>query len=68
MILSHYPDPEKSRGSYLPLLELAVKEAPDDERMRYYLGREYMYKSQWQECIDTLKEYLALPAAVWYDE
>ena len=68
MILSHYPDPHKSRGSYLPLLELAVKEAPEDERMRYYLGREYMYKSQWQKCLETLKEYLALPTAVWSDE
>lgn len=68
MVLSHYPDPEKSRGSYLPLLELAVEEAPEDERMRYYLGREYMYKSQWKKSIDTLKEYLALPSAVWSDE
>lgn len=68
MVLNHHPDPKKSRGSYLPLLELAVKEAPDDERMRYYLGREYMYKSQWQKSIDTLKEYLAIPAARWNDE
>lgn len=68
MVLSHYPDPEKSRGSYLSLLELAVKEAPEDERMRYYLGREYMYKGQWEKSIETLKEYLALPAAVWSDE
>lgn len=68
MVLSHYPDPTKSRGSYLPLLELAVKEAPEDERMRYYLGREYMYKSEWQKCIDTLKDYLNLPSAGWNDE
>ncbi|MBE7722253.1 tetratricopeptide repeat-containing glycosyltransferase [Lacrimispora indolis] len=68
MVLSHYPDPDKSRGSYLPLLELAVEEAPEDERMRYYLGREYMYKSQWKKCIETLKEYLAMPSAVWSDE
>ncbi|MEY8356407.1 glycosyltransferase [Lachnospiraceae bacterium 54-53] len=68
MVLSHHPDPLKSRGSYLPLLELAVKETPEDERMRYYLGREYMYKGQWQKSIDTLKEYLTLPAAGWRDE
>ncbi len=68
MVLNHYPDPSKSRGSYLPLLELAVEEAPEDDRMRYYLGREYMYKSQWQKCIDTLNVYLALPAARWNDE
>jgi len=68
MVLSHYPDPAKSRGSYLSLLELAVAEAPGDERMRYYLGREYMYKSKWIESIKTLKEYLLLPTATWCDE
>ena len=68
MVLNHYPDPGKSRGSYLPLLELAVRETPADERMRYYLGREYMYRSEWQKCIDTLKAYLALPTACWNEE
>jgi hypothetical protein len=68
MVLNHYPDPTKSRGSYLPLLELAVEEAPQDDRMHYYLGREYMYKSQWQKCIDTLKKYLNLPTANWNEE
>jgi len=68
MILNHYPDFSKTRGSYLPLLELAVKEAPMDERMQYYLGREYMYKSQWQNCIGALTNYLSLPTAVWNEE
>lgn len=68
MVLNHYPDASKSRGSYLPLLELAVEEAPMDDRMRYYLGREYMYKEQWGICIDTLNDYLKLPAATWDEE
>ncbi len=68
MVLDHYPDSGKSRGSYLPLLELAVKESPQDDRMVYYLGREYMYKSKWQECIDTLKKHLAIPTATWKEE
>lgn len=68
MVLNHYPDPSKSRSSYLPLLEMAVKEAPEDERMRYYLGREYLYKGQWKKCIETLMAYLSLPAAQWRDE
>jgi len=63
MVLNHYPDSTKPRGTYLPLLELAVEEAPMDDRMRYYLGREYMYKGLWQKCIDTLIGYLALPTA-----
>ena len=68
MVLNHHPDPKKSRGSYLPLLELAVKENPNDDRMTYYLGREYMYHSRWQDCIDTCKKHLALPTAVWREE
>ena len=36
--LDHHPDPEKSRGQYLPLLELAVQEAPEDDRNAFYLG------------------------------
>lgn len=68
MVLNHYPDPAKSRGSYLNLLELGVQEAPEDSRMRYYLGREYMYKEQWQKSIDTLLSYLAMPSAHWNEE
>ncbi len=68
MILNHYPDSTKSRGSYLELLEMAVKENPEDDRMTYYLGREYMYKEKWQQCIDTLMRYLQLNLAVWKEE
>ena len=68
MILNHYPDAAKSRGSYLPLLEMAVKEQPESDRMMYYLGREYMYHSLWQKCIDTLQRHLALPSARWREE
>lgn len=68
MVLNHYPDADKSRSSYLPLLELAVKEDTNDNRMRYYLGREYMYTSQWEKCIATLREYLEMPSSTWKDE
>ena len=43
IVLNHYPDKSKSRSSYLPLLELSVKEDPNDDRNMHYLGREYMY-------------------------
>ncbi len=66
--LDHHPDEAKSRGQYLPLLELAVGEDPDDDRSRHYLGREYMYHGEWQKAIDTLRAHLALPRAVWADE
>ncbi len=68
MVLNHHPDPSKSRGDYLPLLEMGAKENPQDDRMCYYLGREYMYKGQWDQCIQTLKRHLELPTAVWAEE
>lgn len=66
--LKHYPDSTKSRGSYLPLLELSVEEHPEDDRNMHYLGREYMYYHKWNECIDTLIRHLNLPSATWRDE
>ncbi len=66
--LKHYPDKTKSRGSYLPLLELSVKESPNDDRNMHYLGREYMYYQRWNDCIDTLIRHLQLPTATWRDE
>ena len=68
LILNHYPDISKSRSSYLPLLELSVKEAPNDDRNMHYLGREYMYHEKWNECIDTLIKHLNLTTALWKDE
>ncbi len=68
MVLSHYPDLTKPRSVYLPLLEVAVREDPSDSRMRYYLGREYLYQGAWQKSIDTLDAYLAMPSARWNEE
>lgn len=68
MVLNHYPDASKSRGSYLPLLEMAVEEDRQNSRMRYYLGREYMYAAQWEKCIKALNDYLKMPNSTWIDE
>lgn len=66
--LHHYPDPTKSRGSYLPLLELSVKEDPTNDRNMHYLGREYMYYGKWNEAVETLTKHLLLDKATWKDE
>lgn len=68
IILDHYPDINKSRGSYLSLLELSVSEDSLDERNRHYLGREYMYYGMWEKSIKTLIEYLGMERATWKDE
>lgn len=66
--VNHYPDDTKSRSSYLPLLELSVKENPTDDRNMHYLGREYMYYGKNKKAITTLKKHLKLKNATWKDE
>ena len=68
MVLHHYPDPSKSRGQYLPLLELSVKENPQDEQAAFWLGREYFFSGVHHRCIETLTDYLSLPRAKWDEE
>ena len=66
--LDHHPDSSKSRAQYLDLLELSVQEEPDDDRNMHYLGREYMFRGRWDDCIRTLKKHLSMPNATWADE
>lgn len=68
IVLEHHPDAEKSRAGYLELLELSVREAPEDDRNAHYLGREYMFWGRWDDAIRQLKAHLAMPAAVWEPE
>ena len=55
----HKADKTKSRGQYLPMLEMAVKENPDARNL-YYLGREYYYYKRYDEAAKVLKSYLTL--------
>ena len=66
--VDHYPDSKKTRSSYLPLLELSVKEAPEDDRNMHYLGREYMFHGKYNNAIDTLITHLSLKKATWKSE
>lgn len=68
MAVEHRPDGRKSRRQYLPLLELAAREYPEDPRCAHYLGREYMYYGRWDEAIRELTRHLALPSAAWREE
>lgn len=68
IIVNHYPDKTKSRKSYLKLLELSVKENPNNDRNLHYLGREYMYYKKWNKSIDTLIKHLNLKTSTWKDE
>lgn len=68
IVLHHKPDPNKSRGQYLPLLELSVQENPQDDRGMFWLGREYFYNERYEDAIKTLEHHLKLPTARWDEE
>ena len=68
LLVSHHPDPTKSRGQYMDLLEVAIKEDPQCPRNGFYYARELTFHYRWAEAIEALKRYLALPGATWENE
>jgi len=68
LLVSHHPDPAKSRGQYMPLLDLAIQEDPLCPRNRFYHARELTFYSRWEEAIKALNAYLAMPQATWNNE
>lgn len=54
-----FPD-AKDKKHDLPLLIEATNEYPHDARLKAYLGREYMYRRDYENCIKTYKEFLSL--------
>lgn len=68
LLVSHYPDPNKSRGQYLDLLKLSIEEDPFCPRNAFYYARELSFYCQWDEAIRECERYLALPNANWANE
>jgi glycosyltransferase involved in cell wall biosynthesis len=68
LMVIHKPDNTKSRGQYLPLLEMSVKEDPYDPRNAFYYARELSFHRQWSEAVRECERYLALPGANWPNE
>lgn len=68
LLAVHMPDPTKSRGQYMDLLELSVREDPECPRNAFYYARELSFHGRWQESIDACNRYLKLPRATWGNE
>ncbi len=66
--IHHFPDSEKSRSQYGPMLELAALEDPKDDRIAFYYGRELVYYNELDKAYDQLKHHLSLPTALWGPE
>lgn len=65
MRIDHWMDLSKNRSNVLPILEYSVVK-DDDERSRFYLGREYYYYREYRKGIQLLSEYLK--DATWQPE
>jgi glycosyltransferase involved in cell wall biosynthesis len=57
-----------TRQQYLPLLELAHNESPEDSQICFWLGRDYMWANQPEQGIKALERYLTLPTSTWAEE
>lgn len=51
---AHYDDPNRT----FRILKKAVEEKPDSVRERFYLGREYWYRQDYENCVKTMGEYV----------
>lgn len=65
LLIKHLPDPTKSRGQYLNLLEISVREDPSCPRNAFYYARELTYYGKWKEAVPALHAYLDNPKATW---
>jgi glycosyltransferase involved in cell wall biosynthesis len=61
-------DGKETRRQYLPLMELAHKEDPDDAQICFWLGRDYMWAKRYEEGSALLDRYLSLPTSTWKEE
>lgn len=66
--IHHHPDKSKPRSQYLPLLELAVKEDPWDDRNSHYYARELFFAGNFKDAYKEFKRHLSLPSAQWAPE
>jgi len=68
LLAVHKPDPTKSRGQYMDLLQVAVDEDPKCPRNAFYYARELTFNLRWDDAITALNKYLAMPEATWENE
>jgi tetratricopeptide (TPR) repeat protein len=68
VLMGEVQDPGKDRGQYLPLMEQAYNEDPEDAQICFWLARELMYAGQSERSAEKFLAYLAIPDWHWKDE
>lgn len=65
LLVRHLPDAGKPRDYYLDILDRAVKEAPQCQRMAFYYARELFFNDLCWAAISEFERFLNLPDATW---
>lgn len=69
LVIAEIQDHAKTtRRQYLPLMELALEEDPNDCQICFWLGREHMYAGNQERAVQLLRRYLDMPSSRWADE
>jgi tetratricopeptide (TPR) repeat protein len=69
ILLYHFPDPTKSRSSYTALLELRIKENPEDRIGHIYYAHDLAYNNKYEESnkeIDYIIEHFKINSKLEY--
>jgi glycosyltransferase involved in cell wall biosynthesis len=62
LLVTHHPDPTKSRGQYMDILQVAVQEDDKDPHHFFYYARELTFYRRWEEAKIALQKYLDMNA------
>lgn len=62
LLVTHHPDPTKSRGQYMDILQVAVQEDDKDPHHFFYYARELTFYRRWEEAKVALQKYLDMNA------
>ena len=66
--LDHHPTKQSPAGNTCRCWSWPFGRTRRTTENCHYLGREYMFRGEWQKAIETLARHLTLPSAVWADE
>lgn len=69
IVISHIKEKNKgTRNQYMPLLEIAHSENPQDSQICFWLGRDYVWNGRAEDAIAVLQRYLDLRSSTWREE
>lgn len=68
LMVKHLPDNSKPRSHYIDSLWASVQEDPHCPRNAFYYARELTFNRRWDEAIEALTKYLAMPTKLWDHE